>query len=60
MAPARAERQLTVIRGGEIAERIAIGADPQTLFQAASISKVVTGVTVMRLVEQGRLGLDTP
>ena len=52
--------ELAVIRGGEIAERIAIGADPQTVFQAASISKVVTGVTVMRLVEQGRIGLDTP
>jgi CubicO group peptidase (beta-lactamase class C family) len=51
---------LAIIRGGEIAERIAIGAAPQTLFQAASISKVVTGVTVMRLVEQGRIGLDTP
>ena len=50
---------LAVIRGGEIAEH-AIGADPETLFQAASISKVVTGVTVMRLVEQGRIGLDTP
>jgi CubicO group peptidase (beta-lactamase class C family) len=51
---------LAVIRSGEIAERIAIGADPQTVFQAASISKVVTGVTVMGLVEQGRIGLDTP
>ena len=39
---------------------MAIGADPQTLFEAASISKVVTGVTVLRLTEQGRLGLDTP
>ena len=52
--------ELTVIRGGEIAERIAVGANPQTVFQAASISKVVAGVTVMRLVEQGRIGLDTP
>ena len=60
MAAARAGAELAVIRGGEIAERIAIGADPQTLFQAASISKVVTSVTVMRLVEQGRIGLDTP
>lgn len=51
---------LTLIRSGEIAERIAVGSNPQTLFQAASISKVVTGVTVMRLVEQGRIGLDTP
>jgi CubicO group peptidase (beta-lactamase class C family) len=51
---------VALIRDGEITERAAIGADPQTLFQAASISKVVTAVTVLRLVEQGRLGLDTP
>ena len=51
---------VALIRDGEIAELAAIGADPQTLFQAASISKVVTAVTVLRLVEQGRLGLDTP
>jgi len=32
---------------------------PQTLFQASSISMPVTAVAVLRLVEQGRLGLDT-
>ena len=32
---------VALIRDGEIAELAAIGADPQTLFQAASISKVV-------------------
>jgi CubicO group peptidase (beta-lactamase class C family) len=31
---------------------------PQTDFQAASISKVVTALTVLRLVERGRLNLD--
>jgi len=31
---------------------------PQTLFQAASISKPVTALAVLRLVEQGRLDLD--
>ena len=51
---------VALIRNGEITELLAIGADPQTLFQAASISKVVTAVTVLRLVEQGRIGLDTP
>jgi CubicO group peptidase (beta-lactamase class C family) len=51
---------LAVIRDGAIAERIAIGADPQTLFEAASISKVVAGLTVLRLCEQGRLDLDRP
>src|SRR5215813_6664844 len=51
---------VAVIRDGAVAERIAIGADPQTLFEAASISKVVTGITVLRLAEQGRLDLDRP
>ena len=54
------DASLAVIRGGAIAERVAVSASERTLFQAASISKVVTGVTVMRLVEQGRIGLDTP
>ena len=49
---------IALMRDGEIAERIAIGADPQTIFQAASISKVVTGVALLRLAEQGRIGLD--
>ena len=31
--------------------------DAQTLFQAASISKVVTGLTVLRLVDRGRFDL---
>jgi CubicO group peptidase (beta-lactamase class C family) len=31
---------------------------PETDFQAASISKVVTALTAMRLVEQGKLNLD--
>ena len=51
---------VAVIRDGAVAERIAIGADPQTLFEAASISKVVTGLTVLRLCEQGRLDIDRP
>lgn len=34
------------------------GATPDTLFQAASISKSVTAFAAMRLVEQGLLGLD--
>jgi CubicO group peptidase (beta-lactamase class C family) len=31
---------------------------PETAFQAASISKVTTAVIALRLVEQGKLGLD--
>ena len=32
--------------------------DPHTMFQAGSISKVVTAVAVLKLVEEGRLTLD--
>src|SRR5262245_42209119 len=49
-----------LIREGAVAELAAVGADRLTLFQAASISKVVTAVLVLRLVEQGRIGLDSP
>ncbi len=33
---------------------------PETVFEVASISKVVTVYTALRLVEQGRLALDEP
>jgi len=33
-------------------------ATPQTLFQAASISKSINGVGILKLVEEGKLGLD--
>jgi len=36
------------------------GPDAPAFFQAASISKVITGLTVMRLVEQQRIVLDAP
>jgi CubicO group peptidase (beta-lactamase class C family) len=36
------------------------GPDALSYFQAASISKVIAGLTVMRLVEQRKIGLDTP
>jgi CubicO group peptidase (beta-lactamase class C family) len=32
---------------------------PETLFQACSISKAVTAIAILRLVEEGRLDLDT-
>jgi CubicO group peptidase (beta-lactamase class C family) len=33
---------------------------PETLFQIGSITKTFTGTAAMRLVEMGKLGLDTP
>lgn len=33
---------------------------PETLFQACSLSKPLVSVALMRLVDQGRLGLDDP
>lgn len=49
-----------LIRDGALAARAAVGAGPETLFQAASISKVVAAVVVLRLAEQGLVGLDEP
>src|SRR5260370_36521833 len=34
--------------------------DPDTLFQIGSISKTVCGTAAMRLVDAGKLDLDTP
>lgn len=56
---------VAVIRGGELVFADAFGdaspgapATPVTLFQAASLSKPVTAIAVMRLVEKGLLDLD--
>ncbi len=58
-----------VIRDNEIAERLALGVaeagkpapvGPDTLFQAASISKVVAGQIILILADRGRLALDAP
>jgi CubicO group peptidase (beta-lactamase class C family) len=46
-----------VIEHGELIVG-AWGAEPDTLFQAASVSKPVTAFAVMRLVASGRLDLD--
>jgi CubicO group peptidase (beta-lactamase class C family) len=53
---------IAVVRNGEI--RIVRGygdnVDAETLFQAASISKSVTAMAVVRMAQEGRLGLDQP
>jgi len=51
---------IAVARGGQI-NTFAFGPiDDQTMFQAASISKPVFALAVMRLHEQGRLDIDAP
>jgi CubicO group peptidase (beta-lactamase class C family) len=37
-----------------------IAVNPNTMFQAASISKSITAMAALHLVEQGKLSLDTP
>ena len=51
---------LAVIEEGRIAFAKAYGGDatPETLYQAASLSKFVAAIGAMRLVEQGMLDLD--
>jgi CubicO group peptidase (beta-lactamase class C family) len=51
---------LAVIEEGRIAFAKAYGdnATPETLYQAASLSKFVAAIGAMRLVEQGKLELD--
>lgn len=59
---------LAVVRGGEVLALRGYGAadetgrlvTPQTPFLAASLSKPVTALGVMRLVEAGKLELDAP
>lgn len=46
--------------GAESTERPEIGVTGDTLFRIASITKVFTGITVLRLCEMGVLTLDTP
>lgn len=58
----------TVMRDGDVVHEVALGArssagGPVTVgdrYRVASISKVVTAITVLRLVEQGVVGLDEP
>lgn len=49
-----------LIDDGRVPDIVTIGAPPEALFQAASISKVVAGLTVLRLWESRALDLDAP
>ncbi len=49
---------VTVLRGSELHESFALGAEKSTLFQAGSLSKVLTAFGVLELVRQGKLSLD--
>jgi len=61
---------LVLVQGGKVAAKHGFGVanvetqapvkTDQTLYQMASVSKAVTAWGVMRLVEEGRLGLDEP
>lgn len=46
--------------GVESIERPEVKVAPDALFRIASITKVVTGMTILSLVEEGRLSLDEP
>ncbi len=58
----------TVLRDGEVVHEVALGertqaGDPVEIgdrYRVASMSKVVTAITMLRLVEQGLIGLDDP
>jgi CubicO group peptidase (beta-lactamase class C family) len=50
----------TLIRNGRIADHAVLGVGPKTLFQAASISKVVAGQVILRLADHSEIDLDRP
>ena len=46
--------------GVESIERPEVGVTGKSLFRIASITKIVTGITLLSLVEEGKLSLDEP
>ena len=46
--------------GVESVERPVLRVMPTTLYKIASITKIITGLTIMKLVEQDKVSLDTP
>lgn len=62
MAVAITDREKVIFAEGfgvESIERPEVGVTPKSLFRIASITKVVTGMTVLSLAEEGKLSLDT-
>jgi CubicO group peptidase (beta-lactamase class C family) len=51
---------VAIVKGKEIVYTKAFNATEDELFQAASISKVVVSYAALKLVEEGKLDLDTP
>lgn len=63
MSVAITNRSDTIYAGGfgvDNVERPQVLAEADSLYRIASISKIITGVTIMRLTEEGILNLDTP
>lgn len=63
MAVAVTDREKVIWAGAygvDNAERPHIAADPVSMYRIASVTKMFVASTVMRLVEQGKLDLDTP
>jgi N-acyl-D-amino-acid deacylase len=53
--------EVLLVRGYGYADRESeVPVQPEALFRVASISKPITAVAVLKLVEDGRLDLDTP
>ena len=46
--------------GANSAEQPSVLTTPQTLYRIASITKIISGSTILQLVEQGKLALDVP
>ena len=52
------DRGEVVLRKGYGQVEMGKACDPEVCFQAASIGKSITGMAIMKLVEEGRLDLD--
>jgi CubicO group peptidase (beta-lactamase class C family) len=55
-----ADGMIAVAAAGDADPEAGIPVNPETPFQAASISKLITATLVMRQVERGNLALDAP